>query len=102
VTASRLPAIAAAIAAALALSGCAATTGIVPIGPGTFQVSEMRAPVLGGGPEAQRAAIAEAIGFCAQQGLQFAPLVMAPGGVPYSQYGPTNFTTAFRCTGPAK
>jgi hypothetical protein len=92
----RLPA----LAVCLALAACAATTGIVPIGPGTFQVSEMRAPVLGGGPEAQRAAIAEAIGFCARQGLQFAPLSLVPGGVPYSAYGPTNFTTAFRCVAP--
>ncbi len=82
----------------LALSGCAATTGIVPIAPGTFQVNEMRAPVLGGGPEAQRAALAEATGFCAQQGLRFTPLMMAPGGVPYSPYGPTTFTATFRCT----
>ncbi len=79
------------------LSGCAMTTGIVPNGPGTFLVSEMRAPVLGGAAQAQRVALNEAMAFCARQGRVFTPVAMAPGGYPYSAYGPTNFTVAFRC-----
>jgi len=78
------------------------STGIIPNGPDTFLVSEMRAPVLGGAAEAQRVALWEANGFCAQQGLVFAPVMMGPGGYPYSAYGPTNFTATFRCVAPTK
>jgi hypothetical protein len=83
--------------AALGLAGCAMGTGIVPYGPGVFLVSEMRAPVLGGAAAAQVAALGEATAFCARQNLVFVPVMMAPGGYPYSDYGPTNFTTSFRC-----
>ncbi len=83
--------------AAIALCGCAMTTGIVANGPGTFVVSEMRAPVLGGAAEAQRVALGEATAFCARQGRVFTPIGMGPGGYPYSAYGPTNFTVAFQC-----
>ncbi len=86
--------------AALALWGCAMTTGIIPNGPGTFLVSEMRAPVLGGAAEAQRVALSEANAFCARQGRVFAPVAMAPGGYPYSAYGPTEFLVSFRCVVP--
>ena len=95
-----LAALAALTLATLALAACAMTTGIVPAGPGTWLVSEMRAPVLGGAAQAQRVAIAEAQDFCARQGAVFTPLAMAPGGYPYSVYGPTNFTTTFRCDPP--
>ncbi len=83
--------------AVLSLAGCAGSTGIVPYGPGTFLVSEMRAPVLGGAYQAQRVALAEANDFCAHQGRVFAPVSMAPGGYPYGHYGPTNFTAVFQC-----
>jgi hypothetical protein len=86
---------------ALLLAGCAASTGIVPYAPGVFLVSDMRAPVLGGAAEAQRVALLEANGFCAQQGLAFMPDAMGPGGYPYSDYGPTNFTARFRCLNPS-
>ena len=90
-----------AILLSLALAGCAMSTGIVPYAPGVFLVSEMRAPVLGGAAEAQRVALLEANGFCAQQGLAFMPDAMGPGGYPYSDYGPTNFTARFRCLNPS-
>lgn len=77
--------------------GCAATIGVQPAGPGVWAVSEMRAPVLGGGPAAQDAALREANAFCAQQGLVFVPVQMGPSGNPYSSYGPLNFTATFRC-----
>ena len=83
--------------AALTLAGCAGTTGILPYGPGTFLVSEMRAPALGGAYEAQRAALGEASAFCARQGRVFAPVSMAPGGYPNGHYGPTDFTAVFQC-----
>jgi hypothetical protein len=81
----------------LSLAGCAGTIGVQPAGPGIWAVSEMRAPVLGGGPAAQDAALREANGFCAQQGLVFVPVQMGPGGNPYGHYGPVSFTATFRC-----
>jgi hypothetical protein len=89
-------------AAGLGLAGCAMSTGVVPYGPGTYLVSEMRAPAVGGFPEAQRVALLEANGFCGSFGLAFAPVSMAPGGYPYSGYGPTSFTTVFQCVAQAK
>ena len=38
---------------ALCVTGCGSSTGIMPVGPDTYAISEMRAPVLGGGDEAQ-------------------------------------------------
>jgi len=82
------------------LSGCAVSVGVVPVGPDTYMVSERRAPVLGGGPEAQRVALLEANEFCRQHGGVFAPLAMGPVGNAYSLYGPSGFTTTFRCSPP--
>lgn len=85
------------LAIALACAGCATTTGIVPVGPNTYTVSEMRAPALGGGPEAQRAVLAESNAFCASQGRVFAPIFMRPDGDPYTPYYPTAYDATFRC-----
>ena len=84
----------------LIVGGCAMGTGVVPYGPGIYLVSEMRAPVLGGAAAAQQAALTEAETFCAARGRKFSPLGMGPGGYPYSDYGPTNFSAVFRCTAP--
>lgn len=83
--------------ALLALAGCGATTGIVPVAPGTYAVSEMRAPALGGGAEARRVALAEADGFCRRQGRALAPLAVRPDGDPFTPYFPTAFDVTFRC-----
>jgi hypothetical protein len=83
------------------LAACATTTGIVPVGPDTFLLSEMRAPAAGGGPEAQRAVLAEATAFCAAHGLQFVPVFMRPDGDPTTPYYPTAYDATFRCAPPA-
>jgi hypothetical protein len=88
------------LAVTVACTGCATTTGIVPVGPNTYAVSEMRAPALGGGPEAQRAVLAEANAFCASQGRVFSPLFMRPDGDPYTPYYPTAYDATFRCMPP--
>ncbi len=82
---------------ALAVAGCGTTSGIIPVGPGVYAVSEMRAPALGGGGAAQQIALAEATGFCQQQGLVFVPLAMRPGGDPRTPYYPTAFDVTFHC-----
>jgi hypothetical protein len=82
------------------LAGCAVSFGVQQTGPDRFIVSERRAPVLGGGPEAQRVALAEAASFCQQTGRVFTPIAMGPSGNPYGSFGPTTFTATFRCLPP--
>jgi len=84
----------------LALAGCAMGSGIVPIGPDTYTVSELRAPVRGGGAEARRVVLAESDAFCRQQGRVFVPLYLAPAGDPFTPYYPTAFDATFRCLKP--
>ncbi len=87
------------LAISLALVGCGASSGIVPVGPDTYAVTEMRAAAIGGGPRAQAAILAEAGGFCEQQGRSVAVLDMQPGGDPRGAYWPTAFSATFRCIG---
>jgi hypothetical protein len=79
------------------LAGCAFSTGIVPIGPDTYAMSEMRAPALGGGPEARRVLLAETHAFCQQQNRVFVPVTLRPDGDPLTPYYPTAFDATFRC-----
>jgi hypothetical protein len=88
--------------ACLALAGCAAGSGVVPVGPDTYVLSEMRAPVLGGGPEAQRAVLGMAAGFCQQQGRAFRLLALVPDGDPRTPYWPTAFDATFQCLAEAR
>ncbi len=81
----------------LALSACGASSGVVPVAPGTYAVSEMRAQAIGGGPRAQAVVLAEAGGFCRAQGLRVALLDLQPGGDPRGYYWPTAFTVTFQC-----
>ena len=85
---------------ALSVAGCAASTGIVPIGPDTYALSEMRAPVRGGGPEAYRVVLAEATAFCQRQGRVFTLLDLRPDGNPFSAYFPVAFDATFQCLVP--
>ena len=82
---------------ALLVTGCAITSGIVPVGPNTYAVSEMRAPVRGGGQEARRVVLAEANGFCQRQGRAFVPVDLRPDGDPWTPYWPTAFDATFQC-----
>jgi hypothetical protein len=79
------------------LAGCAFTTGIVPIGPDTYTVSEMRAPARGGGAEAERVLLAETDAFCRRQNKVFLAIDLRPDGDPYTPYYPTAFDATFRC-----
>ena len=85
--------------ASMPLVGCSMGSGIVPIGPDTYALSEMRAPVRGGGAEAQRAVLTEAAGFCQQQGRSVALLELRPDGDPRGRYWPTAFDATFQCRG---
>ncbi len=84
-----------------ALGGCAAGSGILQVGPGVYALSELRAPVLGGGGEAMRVVLAKAAAFCQHQSLAFLPLQLRPDGDPRTPYYPTAFDATFRCVPPS-
>ena len=50
-------------------AACGASSGIVPVGPETYSVSEMRAEAIGGSARAADVALGEAAGFYQHQGL---------------------------------
>ena len=81
----------------LGLTGCAFSTGVVPVGPDTYTVSELRAPVLGGGAEAERVVLAKAGRFCERQGRKVFLLDVRPDGNPNTIYWPTAFDATFQC-----
>ena len=84
------------LAAAPAVA-CTATSGVVPFGPDTYGLSEMRAPVAGGGPAARDAVVAESAAFCTRLGRTVVPLELRPDGDPATPYYPTAFDATFRC-----
>ena len=79
------------------LMGCALSTGIQPVAPGTYALSELRAPVRGGGPEARRVVLATATEFCQRQGRELLLLDLRPDGDPYTPYWPTAFDATSQC-----
>ena len=90
------------IGASMALAGCSLGSGVVPVGPGTYALSELRAPVRGGGAEAERVVLAEASAFCQRRGQGVVLLDARPDGNPNTLYWPTAFDATFRCgPGPA-
>ena len=56
------------LVAALALTGCANSSGVVKIGPDTFTISTSASPGKGGIPAAKRIAYQEAGEECARRG----------------------------------
>lgn len=88
------------LTALLALAGCAASTGIVPVGPGVYRLSVLRAPAVGGGPEALRVVFAETDSFCQAQNRAFAPIAITPAGDPFTPFYPTAYDATFRCLPP--
>ncbi len=82
---------------AMPLAACIANSGVIAVGPNTYTVSEMRAPVAGGGPAAREAVVAEAASFCTRLGRVVVPLELRPDGDPYTPYYPTAFDATFSC-----
>ena len=87
----------AALATTLLLSACAASSGAVMIAPGIYGLTELRAQAAGGGERAQQVVLAEAAGFCQQQGLAIRLLTQQPAGDPRSEYWPTAWGATFQC-----
>jgi hypothetical protein len=83
-------------ALALSLGGCAASTGILPVGPDTYTVTEHDAPVRGGAIAAQQNSIAQARAHCAAQGKQL--MVLDKETLPvHNPWGATEYSVTFRC-----
>jgi hypothetical protein len=78
--------------ATVALTACASGTGILPAGPNTYTITETRAPVRGGGAEAERVALTEANDYCQQQGRIFVPNLLNQAGNLANSYGPTGYS----------
>lgn len=84
---------------AAGLAGCIASSGILPTGfPDTYAVTEMVAPLNGGGVAARRIALTEAASFCSEQGRVSVVDSIEPGGD--LRYPPTGATVTFHCTSP--
>ena len=79
------------------LAGCGFSSGVMAVGPDTYALSEERAPVVGGGREANRVVLARASDFCLQQGRVSLILDLLPDGDPFTPYYPTAFDVTFRC-----
>lgn len=82
------------IAAALLVSGCAWKSGVLEMGPNTYQVSANAAPARGGITAARKLALTQAGQKCAQDGRQIVVLDVE------SEYSfPANgvATVTFRC-----
>jgi putative hemolysin len=77
------------VSAALVLSGCGSTTGILPVGPGTYTITERFAPIRGGSDTAKTDALTQANAYCAQQGKQLMSTNMNTGG--------RSFELVFKC-----
>ena len=84
---------------AIASSGCAMSTGILPTGPDTYTVSEHFAPIRGGAIAAQQSSLSEGKAYCAAQGKQF--MVLDKETLPiHNPYGATDYSVTFRCLDP--
>jgi hypothetical protein len=81
------------------LTGCAASTGILPAGPDTYTVTERFAPIRGGATTAEQTALTEANAYYANLGRQFiATNMVTPSSA--NPWGPTSYSVTFRCLMP--
>lgn len=80
--------------AALAVAGCASSSGVLKLGPDTYSVSAVAPPGEGGRTGAQRIALTEANQHCAQQSREILVTNMAGSSDPMGRGG---FQVTFRC-----
>lgn len=86
------------VGTAVLLSSCAESTGILPMGPDTYTVTENYAPVRGGAATAEKVALTEANRYCQQQGKVFVATNMQKSVAPFqAAYGPTKYSLVFHC-----
>lgn len=78
-----------------ALTGCAMSNGVQKVGPETYMVSAVAAPVRGGVSGAQTVALADANRYCAEQGREIMVTNTAGGAMNNIGAGQANIT--FHC-----
>src|SRR5262249_19227126 len=81
---------------AIVVSGCAMSTGVLPVGPDEYTVTAHYAPIRGGSITAQQDTLAEGNAYCAAQGKRFMALdkQTVPG---IMVHGNTGYSVTFRC-----
>jgi hypothetical protein len=86
-----------ALGASLALTACAMSSGILPMGPDTYTISVHAAPARGGEVGAKGIAIREANAYCTNLGKQLLVIHTnsGPGAMPGGDFG-----MEFRCLAP--
>ena len=84
-----------AFSAAIFLTACAQSSGVLKMGPDTYSVSAAAAPARGGYSEARKLALADANQFCAQMGKEI--LVTNVGTATTNVYGAGSADITFRC-----
>lgn len=88
-----------AVVAALALAGCQSasifggSTGILPVGPDTYMLTENAILSLGGGVTAQGNATRSANDYCISQGRQ----ILVTNAQTTPQGGSVSYSLTFRC-----
>ena len=86
---------------AVALTCCAHSTGVLPVGPDTYTLTERLDMGLGHGEEAQQKALSEANAYCAQQGRQLATIKMDDVAAASAPYWTVRYSVTFKCLAPA-
>ncbi|MFO1324177.1 MAG: hypothetical protein U1F15_08935 [Burkholderiales bacterium] len=83
------------IVGALVVSGCALSSGVLPMGPDTYSVSVSAAPARGGTTGARQVALTEAGKYCADQGKQI--LVTNTSAAQTNNLGAGKIDVTFQC-----
>lgn len=80
------------------VAGCAASSGILPVGPNTYTVTERFSVIRGGSLVAEQTALSEANDFCAQRGQQFVAIdMMMLASISNASNTNTGYSVTFRC-----
>jgi len=84
------------LAVAVALAGCANSSGVMKVGPDTFTIATSASPGKGGIPAAKRIAYEEARAECSKRGLEVFALSEKASSPTWTE-GMANMELNFRC-----
>lgn len=69
------------LATSVAITGCASSSGVLPMGPDTYSISVTASPARGGKDGARRIAITDASDFCSSKGKEILVNNFSSGGM---------------------
>ena len=84
----------------LALTACAASTGVIPAGPDTYTLTEHFVAIWGDATKAGRVAVIKANDLCIEKGRVFVPST-TQASIPTQDYGNTEYSITFQCLLPS-